>query len=191
MNKNLKSTITLLMNCNMNITYKDRNFHKILNILIKNEKSLSQYFKDEQKRMASDRNFSYLTYYSEECIPLAEKIEEHGLTNDALIDRMIEWKADQFNSHNFNFVNYNKLKDAGLLNILRDFDNNFRGDIIKVHTFSKWTIIETKGHRNKEDFHNFYGIGNTTYCFNDLEMALFHEMNANMSHAMYTLFKAE
>jgi hypothetical protein len=74
--------------------------------------------------------------YSSDLISTLEQL----ILNDVTDEDFEQYITKNIDYH---YTNFNKLKEFGMLNLYKEFDSNFRGNIVQFHKISHYGFIET------------------------------------------------
>lgn len=149
---NLKELINCLISFKFNRTTEESKYSILLkHFNSENPNSLLDFLIKEKERFNNDFNFEYyfgtLTIEENKYTPidvvnvLQTNITIGGLRSKIILKTLEEIIKQKHRS--FNFYNYKKLKEEKMLDLIDEFDTNFRGEIEEIIRFGKYCIIKT------------------------------------------------
>lgn len=186
-------------------------FIRILGPEFSNLQAMFNFLKAEQIRMTiSSGTYGFNNYYGSGILETMDNIMKLApkLVNDNTVlsaeqivgIRIKKAFKDSYCHKEFNWDNFNVLREVNMMESLHEFDTNFRGDIKKVHKVheDRYVIFETKrlpfGEKKGPLETNFYAFNKTdkgyrhdATCYNTFEDALFSVMCPTYSRAMSAL----
>lgn len=208
--------------CKMNCTRMEYNPTKILKLLGSNFAdidTLREEFINEKIRMDKEGRHDFNQYYTPDISAILDELIENVKKN--YNSKMAIWSVECTIGHiivnalkneplfrNFNWSNYNMLRENELTNLFSEFDSDFRGDIVKCHKVGgKYIVIETERYpfdydkqryktrepKEKQFYSTEVRKGKlylTSTMFHSFEAALFHTMAPSQYSAMTILFEA-
>lgn len=154
---------------------------------------LAKYVMSEFKRMNAKDNqnvFGYDEYYDDGIMQHVLEMCECATVDDAMVLGILRDGIVQ----GFNWRNYEMLKAAGLPELIHKFDNDFRGDIIKVHTIEGiGSVIQTHVSKDKEHAAQYYaGDGkNDHYVYYDMADCIIGMMFPTHADSVSVLYRSE
>jgi len=182
----LEQAVAQVLDCRMNhrAMYPGEKISKLIEYMLDGKDKTLKTLKEKKKEDEQDFNY----YYGEDFLDKLETFFD-VYENRKVLSGNNEFDIVISNYQSFNYGNYQELKKANLLYLIREFDDYFRGDIKKIYkVYTKWTIIETY---KDDEGKKFYSTEYTSNCFDNFEDALFYAMNEHQAEAMGILYKAK
>lgn len=216
----LMELISTLINYKWNCTNRTgiiTRFIRIMGAEFSNLQAMLEHLEAEQTRMDGDKHsYGFNNYYGQgiiqtmkDIIALAPKLANDNTVfpGEQIVGMNIR-KAfkNSYLYKDFNWDNFESLREAGMLSVVGEFDTDFRGNIAKIHKVheEKYAIVETKRFpfdydkqkykRNEPEEINFYAFNKTdkgyqhsSTVYHTFEDALFSVICPTYSSAMSAL----
>jgi len=161
--KEIKEAFVALVMCPLNVS-GNRTEYKISKIIsLINEDKFFSFFENEFNRMTK---YKFEEYYGSEVLALIkiikttlENLYESVGTKELLNikDILLNWAESAWRStFDFEWENYDTLKKANYLDIIKEFDTDFRGRIQRIETVNnKYVVIDAIDEAGESKYYSY------------------------------------